>query len=129
MAKISEMLASKYLRKEDCGSGLLLTISGFDKENLAMEGEPPQWKWICKFQETERPLVLNGTNIRLMQMIFDSDDTDAWIGNKIVLFSDPSIQFQGKFVGGIRVRAPKKSFVSNKPTAQTIDDLESDVPF
>lgn len=128
MAKVSEMLASKYLKKEDVGNGVLVTISGFNKENLALDGQPPQWKWCMTFQELEKPLVLNGTNIRLCEMIFNSGDTDDWINNKIVLYNDPSIQFQGKFTGGIRVRAPKQ-IQSQKPSPKAIEELDDDIPF
>lgn len=129
MAKTSEMLASKYLKKEDVGEGMLATISGFDKVNLALDGAPPQWKWVMQFSELDKPLVLNGTNIRLCEMIFNSGDTDDWIGNKIVLYNDPTIQFQGKFTGGIRLRAPKKTVQASKPSPKAIEDLDSDIPF
>lgn len=127
MAKTSEMLASKYLKKEDVGEGLLVTIRGFDKVNLGMEGQPPQWKWVMNFEELDKPMVLNGTNIRLCEMIFNSGDTDDWTGNKLVLYNDPTIQFQGKFTGGIRVRAPKKP--ATKPSPKAVEDLDDDVPF
>ena len=127
MAKTSEMLASKYLKKEDVGDGLLVTIKGFDKVNLGMEGQPAQMKWVMSFEELDKPMVLNGTNIRLCEMIFNSGDTDDWIGNKLVLYNDPTIQFQGKFTGGIRVRAPKKP--ATKPSPKAIEDLDSDIPF
>jgi hypothetical protein len=80
------------------------------------------------FQETEKPLVLNGTNIRLCELIFNSGDTDDWIGNQLVLFNDPTIQFQGKFTGGIRVRAPKRA-QARKPTAKAVEELDDDIPF
>lgn len=128
MAKTSEMLESKYLKKEDAGEGVLVTIRAFDKVNLAQEGQPAQWKWVMMFNELDKPLVLNGTNIRLLEMIFNSGDTDDWIGNQIVLYNDPTIQFQGKFTGGIRVRAPKRPH-GNKPTPKRIEELDDDVPF
>ncbi len=124
MPNVNEMIESKYLKKEDVGNGVMATIASFEKVNIAMDGSPAQWKWSMRFEELDKPLLLNSTNIRLCQMIFNSSDTDDWLGNKIVLYNDPTIQFQGKFTGGIRLRAPKQQKV--KPT---VEDLDDDIPF
>lgn len=107
MPTISEMLPSSYLKKEDCDTAILVTISEIKQENLAMEGKPPQMKWVMMFAEQEKGIVLNSTNIQLAAQICSSQNTDDWIGKKIVLYSDPNISFGGKLVGGIRIRAPK----------------------
>ncbi len=124
---VNEMLSSKYLKKEDVDPAKLVTVASFDKVNLAMDGQPPQHKWVMRFEELDKPMVLNATNIRLCEMIFNSGDTDDWVGNKLVIYNDPSIQFQGKFTGGIRVRGAKKP--ATKPTVQNIEDIDSDIPF
>lgn len=128
MANVSQMLESKYLKKEDVDPAKLVTVAGFEKVNLALEGKSPEWKWVMQFEEC-KPMVLNATNIRILEMVFNSGDTDDWIGNQVVLYNDPTIQFQGKFTGGIRVRAPKKTIAAQKPSAKTIEDLDSDIPF
>ena len=105
MPKISEMLPSKYLKKEDVAAPLLLTIHTVTQENVGM-GEEMESKWILHFAEDIKPMVLNSTNMRLIEMATGSDDTDDWSGRKIVAYSDPNISFAGKIVGGIRLRAP-----------------------
>lgn len=107
MPTVNEMLPSSYLKKEDCDPAILVTISDIKQENLAMEGKPPELKWVMMFAEQEKGIVLNSTNIQLAASICASQDTDGWIGKKIVLYSDPNISFGGKLVGGIRIRAPK----------------------
>ena len=141
MPTISEMLPSSYLKKEDCDPAILVTISEIKHENLAMEGKPPELKWVMMFVEQEKGIVLNSTNIQLAASICASQDTDDWIGKKIVLYSDPNISFQGKLVGGIRIRAPKSGGKPVQPSianadpkevnrrAQEIADMESDIPF
>ncbi len=124
MPSVNEMIESKYLKKEDVGSGTLGTVSRFEKVNIAKEGNPAEWKWALYLEEIDKPLLLNSTNIRLLEMIFNSPDTDDWIGNKVVLYNDPSIQFQGKLTGGIRLRAPKQ-----QKTKPTVMDLDDEVPF
>jgi hypothetical protein len=104
---ISQLKESKFLKKEDVGSGVLLTIAKVFEENVAKEGVAPDMKWCVEFSEADKPMVLNSTNGQLIAQITGSEDSDGWIGRKVVLYTDPSITFGGKLVGGIRVRAPK----------------------
>ena len=107
MPKTSEMRESKFLKKEDVGTGALFTVESCEQHNVAKEGAEPELRWCLSFEESDKPLVLNSTNIQLCEGIFGADDTDDWTGKKIVLYADPTVAFKGKVVGGIRVRAPK----------------------
>lgn len=132
MPKTSEMRGEgKFLGKDDVGRGMLLTISGCVKKNTAMEGAPPEQKWCLLFHELDKPLVLNVTNTQLCESILRSDNTDDWIGKRIVLYTDPNVMYAGKVVGGIRVRQPKPSAPPPPPpmpaTGPELDD--SDIPF
>lgn len=118
MPKTSEMRESKFMKKEDVGAGALMTIESVAPHNVAKEGAPPENKWCLVFAEADKPLVLNSTNIQLCERIFGSDDTDDWVGKKIVLYTDPNVSYQGKVIGGIRVRAPKvKTAQAQAPVA------------
>lgn len=131
MPKTSEMRESKFLKQGDVGAGALMTVESCERHNVAKEGAEPELKWCLSFAEVDKPLVLNSTNIQLCERVFGSDDTDVWVGKKIVLYTDPNISFQGKVVGGIRVRAPKVKAnaapVPPPPPVQELDD--SDIPF
>ena len=130
--KIGTMLDSKYLKKEDVDPPKLLTIVGFDKVNVAREDEAPEFKWVMKFQEC-KPMVVNSTNLQLCAHALGSDETDEWIGKKIVAFSDPNVSFGGKLVGGIRLRAAR---VKGQPAPAQIasapgedEAFDDDIPF
>lgn len=128
MPKISEMKESKFLKQNDVGAGMLCTVQGVDQENVAKQGAEPEMKWCLLLEESDKPLVLNSTNIQLCAKIFGSDDTDDWTGKKIVLYTDPNVSYGGKIVGGIRVRAPKaKPVAKAKPVVEETDDEA--VPF
>ena len=130
MPKTSEMRESKFLRKEDVGRGVLATIAGCVRHNTAMEGAPPELKWCLTFQELDKPLVLNSTNTQLCEQICDSDDTDHWVGKRIVLYTDPNVSYGGKLVGGIRVRKPKPTALPPPPPPVQSDPLTDDeIPF
>lgn len=103
----AELKQSKFLKKEDVGTGVLVTIRDCTQENVSLPGADPELKWTLHFDELDKPMVLNATCGALIQAITGSPESDDWIGKRIVLFSDPTIMFQGRVVGGIRVRAPK----------------------
>ncbi len=131
MPKTADMRESKFLKKEDVGKGALLTITGVSRLNVAKEGVDPELKWAMSFKETDKPLVLNATNIQICEHIYGSDDTDHWLGKALVLYTDPNVTFGGKLVGGIRVRAPKPGSVkvAPPPPMPTESEFEEDVPF
>ncbi|MCK9361948.1 hypothetical protein M0Q28_07065 [Patescibacteria group bacterium] len=140
--KASQLIESKYLKKEDAGDGLLVTVRYFKKENVGREDEQ-EMKWVIHFDEC-KPMVLNSTNIALIEKALGTDETDDWIGQKIVLFNDENVSFGGKVTGGVRVdmnRTKKyhaKSVASKaegaKPApvrsaGQQLEDMEDDIPF
>lgn len=130
MPKTAEMHGEgKYLKKEDVGRGVLATIKTIVRRNVAAEGsDDEEHKWCLVFHELQKPLVLNQTNIQLCEEACESDDTDRWIGKRIVLYTDPNVMYAGKRVGGIRVRAPKPGAALPAPVA-TEPLVADDIPF
>ena len=133
MPRTSEMRESKFLKQGDVGAGALMTVESCEQHNVAKEGVEPEMKWCLTFEESDKPLVLNSTNIQLCERIFGSDDTDVWVGKKIVLYTDPNISFQGKITGGIRARAPKVKTapapapkVATKPKPEPVQEFDGD---
>ncbi len=104
---VNELKSSKFLKKTDVGDGVLVTITGVAQENVAKEGAPEELKWCLHFAELDKPMVLNNTNGAIIAKYTGSDESEGWIGKKVVLYDDPNITFGGKLVGGIRVRAPR----------------------
>lgn len=116
---VNQLKESKFLKKEDCGKGVLLTIDHVGQENVAKAGAPEELKWCLYWKEEANPLVLNSTNAQLIASITGEQDTDNWGGKKVVLYHDPTVSFAGKVTGGIRVRAPRNQAppVQAKPAA------------
>jgi len=131
MPKISEMKESKFLKQSDIGKAVLWTVHGIERVNVAKEGAEPEYKWAMNFNESDKPLVLNWTNIQLCERIFGSDDTDHWNGKKLVLYVDPNVSYGGKVVGGLRVRQPQAGSVPVPPPPQpAVAELtDDDIPF
>lgn len=116
--RVSELKQSKYLTKHDCGKGILLTVQGVQQENMAMVGKPSELKWCMYFHEDVKPMVLNTTKGQILQVIFGSDNSDDWLGKKLVAFHDPTITNMGQVVGGIGIRAPRGLAAQPQAVAQ-----------
>lgn len=127
MPRVSEMIVSKFLRKEDFDEDRVLTIRGVKLED--MPGDSGDQKWVLYFREEAKGMALNVTTIRVLEQSF-GDDTDHWVGNKVMVYVDPNVSFGGKVVGGLRLRTPKKQSVQ-QPKAPIDHEFEDDksVPF
>lgn len=142
MPRIHEMIESKFLKKEDAGDGILVTIRGVERRDVGTESEPEQ-KWVLLLEEA-KPLVLNSTNLALIEKAIGSDNSDDWVGRKIVLYNDENVSFAGKLTGGVRVdvnrtkryhakqeaapAAPPRPAAAAEPKSR-FDDFVDDVPF
>jgi hypothetical protein len=119
--KTSEMKESKYIKGSDVGEGgMLLTIRGdVAQDNVAMEGEPEKLKYTVEFEEIEKPLVLNSTNIDILERLH-GPDTEDWVGKQVIVYFDPNVAFKGKVTGGLRIRsaapvAPRQPQAPRRP--------------
>lgn len=130
MAKIGEMIESKYLKQSDVSEDTVVTVEKVGKANVAPKGEEAEYKWLIRFSEFPKPMVLNSTNIKRLAKACGSDDTDEWIGKKAILFVDPDVEFAGNVVGGLRIRAHKaNSGAAPAKTGGKFDDMSDDIPF
>jgi len=133
--RAGEMIESKFLKKDDVGGerGMLVTIATLKQANVAMQGADPEMKWTMSFEELDKPLVLNSTNIHACAKACGSEETDDWTGMKIVLYEDPNVSFGGKVTGGIRIRAQRVQAApvvpQRKTPMQQIQDAPDDIPF
>jgi len=132
--KIGEMIESKYLKQSDVTDEVVVSVQALKKVNVARDDEDADYKWTIKFHEFSKPLVLNVTNLKRMAKAL-GDDTDDWIGNQVVLFVDPDIEFGGNVVGGLRVKAVRshaskaKAAISDADVNRKLKDAEEEAPF
>ena len=122
---INELKETNYLKKESCDPPILVTMDHLDQKNVALEGEPEDLKYCLHFKEDVKPMILNSTNAQLIARAVGSEETEDWPGKQIVLYNDPNVSFQGKLVGGIRVRAAKK----DKKGHPVPPDDDDSIPF
>jgi len=131
MPNINQMIESKYLKQSDLDGEVEVTILKVGQLNVAREDAEPEMKWAAKFQEFKKPMVLNSTNLQLLAKACESEESEEWIGKKVVIYADPNVSFGGKLVGGLRVKLPVKTRAA-KPAGNgggKFDDMEDDIPF
>ena len=112
MPNVSQMIQSKYLSKGDVPVPVIATIKGLSLErfNQAQRDGDKMEAWILWFVELPKGLKLNTTNIRVLEASF-GPESDAWVGKRVQVYVDPSIQMAGQAVGGIRLKGPTRPAV------------------
>lgn len=99
--KVDDLHPSIFLKASDIPQPVLASILKVSIEEVFDEQKP-----VLRFIGNNlKPMVLNKTNASTIAAIY-GDETDAWQGKQIVLFSS-QVPFQGKMVDSIRLRAPK----------------------
>src|SRR5262245_41552928 len=99
----SDAFPSKWLRPPDLeGKPRLVTIESVELQ-VVKQGKPAEP--VATYRELTKPQVVNKTNWNTIAS-FLGDDSDAWLGKKIVLYPTQT-EFQGCLTDCIRVRQPK----------------------
>jgi len=78
-------------------------------------------KAAVSFQETQRRLLLNKSNIRRLVEALAELDMALWTGCRVVIYHDPDIEFSGRRVGGIRVDTEATRAANASTTAAPSD--------
>lgn len=131
--KIDEMIESKYLKQSDVKDEMTVTVKSLKKVNVARDDEDPEYRWTVLFHEFPKPMVLNVTNLKRMAKAL-GDDTDDWLGNSVLLYVDPDIEFGGNVVGGLRIKGilrPRTQArrANDDDVNRKFADAADDVPF
>ena len=128
MPRVSDMIESKFLRKEDFDEeGAYATIKGVSLESMQSSGDT---KWCLYFSEHAKGMVLNNTTIRVLESAY-GDDSDGWIGKKVRLYVDPNVMFGKQVVGGLRispVRAQQQQAKTTTKLAPPPQEFDDDIP-
>ncbi len=94
-----DFLGGNYLKKEDLDGQTVVTISEVWTEVVLGTSRR---KLVVSFQEIDKPLILNKTNIRRLSQAFQTTNTAAWRG-QVTLYVESNVEYRGELVGGLRV--------------------------
>lgn len=125
--KVSDMIQSKFLRKEDfVDEDRVMTIRGVKLED--MPGDDHQQKWVLYFREEAKGMAMNVTTIRVLEKAY-GDDSDLWVGKRVKVYVDPNVSFGGRVVGGLRLMPSKAQQEAPKKAPDPEFDDDKDLPF
>jgi hypothetical protein len=114
--KVSEEF-NKYYRASDITAPITKTISGVSVELL---GEERERNLVVRFSEPGPALVAKPARRGQLVDLF-GDDTDAWIGQKVVLYT-AMVSFGRERVQSIQVGAPKGQQQPRRRQPRTVDE-------
>lgn len=132
--KVSDAYPSEYLKAADLqGRNVPAVISHVEMRDLGDDTKP-----VLFFQNKKKGVALNKTNANNIAMAY-GDEMDDWVGKEVILY-EAYVDFQGKSVAAIRIRAPqpkdrqngapKTVTASTEPRgAATHRDMDDEIPF
>lgn len=120
--KLNEAFPGKYLRSDDLGDDdVTVTIKDCTQEMVG-QGRDAQLKLVLLFREFEKGLIINKTNATTIAKMH-GDDTDEWLGKRIVLWVNHDVQFGNEIVSAIRVRAKAPGGSAARPNGNGAVDV------
>jgi len=99
---VSQFLGGSYLKAADIPQPTNVTIREARQEQVG-QGQDRQTKLVVYFNELQKGMVANKTNLGVIASLYGAH-TEQWQGRPLQLYVEP-VQFQGRLVPGIRVRA------------------------
>lgn len=97
------MFPSRYLRAADFeGKAVTLTISEVLRDKVQMATGQKAEKYIIRFRETDKELILNKTNAKAVAKVLEEPKAINWPGSRITLKPTTCEAF-GEIVACIRV--------------------------
>jgi hypothetical protein len=117
--KISDAFPSNYLKAVDLQDrNIIVKMDRVEREEIGDDEKP-----VLYFVGKEKGMVLNKTNANNIAVVY-GDDTDDWRDKEIVLFP-AMVDFQGRTVQAIRVRAPQAKDRPRQQQQRVADPISS----
>lgn len=85
------------------GQEIILTIKEIRKEEVVGEGGTKQHCRVAHFYEDVKPMILNSTNSRIIEKIYNEPYIERWAGKKIQVYAGKS-RFGKEKVDGLKIR-------------------------
>lgn len=113
MPHVSQMIQSKYVGHAEVVNPVVVTIKDVKLERVGREADSEE-RWFLYFSELKKAMRLNVTSIRILEATW-GDNSDNWLGKRVQLYWDPTVQFGGKLVGGVRIRVGRAPASTQAP--------------
>lgn len=129
--KTGDVYGGNWLEADDLGGRQVSVVIESVSVHEMNDGKR---KAALHFVGKDKALLLNVTNASVIEGITGTDEMDNWAGTRLVLYKDPNVMYQGKRVGGLRVKA---AALAQRPTpppppvepADNTPEFEDEIPF
>lgn len=136
--KVGDAYPSKYLAAADLdGRDITVTIDDVKLEDIG-QGQNKEQKLVISMKGKDKQFVVNKTNAKTISKVLGSDDTDDWIGQRIII-GPREVEFQGDMIWSLRVSLRSPASAQAAPAARQpappvdpvdlSDAPEDDIPF
>jgi len=120
MPNIKDMLNSRLFSQADVADGdLQLSIAACMRERIGDDE-----RWCLSFRDSKKLLPLNATMMRVLAQA--GQDSEQWIGRRLVIFHDPAVTFRGVRTGGVRIRWPDREPPAARKSAAPAENPPAD---
>lgn len=94
------------------GKDRILTIGGVAVETVVGPNGKKEDCPVCRFRENEKPMILNRTNMKMIEKIYKTPIIENWAGKQIQIYPTTT-KFGGDVVECLRIRpfAPKQEAI------------------
>lgn len=92
------------------GKETTLTMAGTKKELIVGSQGKKEEAFVCYFKEKldwVKPMILNRTNCKTIQKIYDTPYIEDWTGKQITIFIQSGVRAFGDVVDALRIRPDK----------------------
>ena len=127
MGILKDHAGGKYLRSDDIPGtgkafGQVEEIATFTEADVSRSDDPEsEIKPIIHFVSDTKPMVLNATNLNMILALYHTDDEEKIVGQKIGVWVDDRVAYQGKMVKGLRL-------CSHKEVGGEGDSFDEEIP-
>lgn len=122
MGILKDHAGGKFLASSDLGGdgkdqGIVATITDITEDDVSRQDDPQSEIRPILHLENYKPLVMNKTNLNFILARWGDDESKV-IGCKVGVYVDPTVQYAGKTVKGLRLCDHKE-----------IVEHDTDIPF
>ena len=115
--RTADLIKSKFIRGKDLEGKPPLTLTIADvTEELVGRGGRQEIKCVLWFNEDHRGLSINKTRVLILEAAY-GPETDLWIGKRVRLYFDATVEMGGRRVGGVGVLTPPGVIYQAQPAA------------
>lgn len=104
------------------GKDVTLTMAETRKEKITGKSGKKEEAFVCYFKEKAdwiKPMILNRTNCKTIEKIYDTPYIEEWTGKQITIFIQKGVAAFGDTVDALRIRKqkpPKPTLTKDHPS-------------